>query len=97
MGHDGELERDRPEAIIVRSRPQLGADYSSNQLIIDVEPPSRDTPEGWKELPMQTCDRVLQYDNGPYDIYIICAVGLNCIALYWNPRNADYPSTRLAT
>lgn len=67
----------------------------NNWLIIETEPPSRDTPEGWKELLMQACSRLQQYDNGSHDVYIICAVDLRYIAFYWDPMNANNPVQEL--
>jgi hypothetical protein len=51
MGHDGEIERDRRDVTVLRMRHQLRSD-TYDRLIIDVEPPSRDTPEGRKDLLM---------------------------------------------
>jgi hypothetical protein len=51
MGYDGEIERDRPDVTVLRMRHQLRSD-TYDRLIIDVEPPSRDTPEGRKDLLM---------------------------------------------
>jgi hypothetical protein len=104
MGPEGEIEQDKPEAIVVRSaqthqnaqepQQQRQSDFY-NWLIIETKPPSRDTPEGWKELLMQACSRVRQYDDGSHDVYIICAVGLKYMAFYWDPRDAGNPKQEL--
>jgi hypothetical protein len=94
MGHDGEIERDRPDVTVLRMRQQLRSD-TYNRLIIDVEPPSRDTPEGRKDLLMLDMRSRTPYDNRPHDISIICAIGLKYMAFHWDPRNADIPAQQL--
>lgn len=104
LGPEGDIEQDKPEATVVRSvqvrrqnapEPQQRQSDLYNWLIIETKPPSRDTAEGWKELLMQACSRVRQYDRGAHDVYIICAVGLRYMALYWDPRNAGSPTQEL--
>lgn len=103
LGPDGKEERDKPDAIIVRSlvvrknAPQMqDREFDRyNWLIIEASPPAQDTPEGWKELLMRVCSRVRQYDNGSHDVYILCVVGLKYMPFYWDPKNADNPAQQL--
>jgi hypothetical protein len=101
----GDIERDRPYAIVVRSvlaRPKNALESPQqktidfyNWLIVEAEPPSQDTPQGWKELLLRACSRIYQYDKGSHDIYLICAIGLKYMPFYWDPKNTDTPAQEL--
>jgi hypothetical protein len=94
MGHDGEIDRDRPGAIVLGMRHRLQSD-TYNRLIIDVELLSRDRSEGRKDPLTLDMRSHTPYDNGSPDISTICAIGLKYMAFYWDPRNADILAQQL--